>query len=65
MAREMVDMVAEKGIPDAWLVNENDLPIGIEVKTRVYDLMEIQALMQDYHKENHAGKLVLRISQDL
>jgi len=47
--KEMVDLVAEK---------------GIEVKTRAYPLADVETLMKDYHKESHAGKLVLRVSQD-
>jgi len=47
--KEMVDLVAAK---------------GIEVKTRTYPLEEVETLMKDYHKESHAGKLVMRISQD-
>ncbi|KAF8577532.1 GroES-like protein [Ramaria rubella] len=50
MAKEMVDLVAEK---------------GIEVKTRSYPLEEIETLVREYHAENHCGKLVLRISQDV
>jgi len=47
--QEMVDMVAEK---------------GIEVKTRAYPLDEVQTLISDYHKPNHCGKLVLRVSSN-
>lgn len=50
LAREMVNLVAEK---------------GIEVRTKAYPLKDIETLMQDYHKENHAGKLVLRVSEDV
>lgn len=39
--------------------------IGIEVKTRIYDLEDVEKLMSDYHKEDHSGKLVLRVSDDL
>ncbi|KAF8589806.1 GroES-like protein [Ramaria rubella] len=49
-AKEMVDLVSEK---------------GIEVRTRSYPLEEVETLMQDYHKEGHAGKLVMRVSQDV
>ncbi|KIJ23322.1 hypothetical protein M422DRAFT_39670 [Sphaerobolus stellatus SS14] len=47
--KEMVTLVAEK---------------GIEVKTRSYPIQDVETLLQDYHKENHAGKLVLRVSDD-
>jgi len=70
----MVDLVAEKG---KWKLSggssysfyySSSTPhdiLGIEVKTRSYPLKEIEALMADYHKENHAGKLVLRVSNDI
>ncbi|KIJ23323.1 hypothetical protein M422DRAFT_786205 [Sphaerobolus stellatus SS14] len=47
--KEMMSLIADK---------------GIEVKTRSYPLEDIETLMEDYHKENHAGKLVLRVSED-
>jgi len=37
---------------------------GIEVKTRVYALEDIEQLLKDYHKDNRAGKFVLRIFND-
>ncbi|KAF8492092.1 chaperonin 10-like protein [Hysterangium stoloniferum] len=37
---------------------------GIEVKTRVYALENIELLLEDYQKDSRAGKFVLRISDD-
>ncbi|KAF8519018.1 chaperonin 10-like protein [Hysterangium stoloniferum] len=37
---------------------------GIEVKTRVYALEDIELLLEDYQKDNRSGKFVLRISDD-
>ncbi|KAF8519016.1 chaperonin 10-like protein [Hysterangium stoloniferum] len=37
---------------------------GIEVKTRVYALEDVEVLLEDYHKDNRAGKFALRVSDD-
>lgn len=39
--------------------------IGLEVKTRMYPMQDIETLIADYHKDTHAGKLVMRVSEDL
>jgi D-arabinose 1-dehydrogenase-like Zn-dependent alcohol dehydrogenase len=46
--RELCELVVEK---------------GIEVKTRAYDLKDVPQLIEDYHKDSHAGKLVVRVSE--
>ncbi|PWZ01812.1 GroES-like protein [Testicularia cyperi] len=47
--KEMCDLVAEK---------------GIQVRTNVYRLEDINKLMEDYHKEDHQGKMVVRIGDE-
>lgn len=68
LAREMVNLVAQKGdlidVLSTVLILFSSV-LGIEVRTKTYPLRDIETLMQDYHKENHAGKLVLRVSEDI
>ncbi|GJJ14585.1 hypothetical protein Clacol_008851 [Clathrus columnatus] len=65
-ATEMVKIVAEKGKYHINIVKAAySFFLGIEVRTKTYPLEDIKRLMQDYHKEDHAGKLVLRVSDNV
>ncbi|CAO1624612.1 unnamed protein product [Parajaminaea phylloscopi] len=47
--KELVDLVADK---------------GIEVRTRAYPLEEVPSLLRALHEPGHAGKLVVRVSDE-